>query len=178
MDFFQPAITAFCMAMPYESTSAECLPQIVELHPLRETLRVDLTFKLVVTLHISRSFPGHHIVAGDGDQMRLARVSLPDSARGDGVSGVGLAGAHWIHPMWHGLLWWKPSPPLGYTVPKVTEGWHHLKFLPPHCDFCHWSAIYWSGQSSASFAPQGEIEIQSARYITASLVDPTGTTIT
>ena len=66
----------------------------------------------------------------------------------------------------------------GQVFPKVTEGWHHLKLLPAHCDLCHWSAIYWSGLSPAPFKPKAVIRLQRARDTTAFLVNQTATNTT
>ena len=42
LDFLQPTIATFYMAVPSESTGAEYLCQIIKLHPLHEILRADL----------------------------------------------------------------------------------------------------------------------------------------
>ena len=45
LDFPQPTITSFDMAMPSDSTGAEYLVEIVKLQPLQEILRFDLVVK-------------------------------------------------------------------------------------------------------------------------------------
>ena len=37
------------------------------------------------------------------------------------------------------------------------------------CELCHWSAIYWCGQSRKSFIPKCEIRLQKAKDTTISL---------
>ena len=42
--FLQLTIAKFHMAMPFDSTGAEYLCQIIKLHPFQEILRADLVF--------------------------------------------------------------------------------------------------------------------------------------
>ena len=89
-------------------------------------------------------------------------------------------GTHWICHEQHGILSRKRvhSHHLTISSPEVTKGWHHLKFLPTHCDLCHWSAIYLFGPSSTSLTPEAGIKLQRTRDTTTHRVDPTGTTST
>ena len=66
----------------------------------------------------------------------------------------------------------------GQAVPKVIEGWHHLRLLCAHCNLCRWSAIYWSGLPLTPYTPKAGIRLQKTRDTTAFLVNPTGTTTT
>ena len=170
LDFRHPVIATFHMAMPSESIGMEYLCKIIELHPRLVILWADW------------------ILCGDCTSSR--------GCRSDEVGGPG----SFLHRAWH--FWcmngfflcrrlkfeFEFSPcdtassdgckfttaTWGWALPEVAERSHHIKLLPNHCDFCHWSSIFWSGQSNTSFIPEGGIRLQSARDTNASLVNSSG----
>ena len=118
LDLLQSTTTSFDMPMPFDLTDAEYPLQIVELQPPQEILWADLAHGGDTELSVDHS----PVIAcwGNMDQMRLGlRFSLHGTwcslctnckhyIRGWwGMSGRWrLAGARWICPTWHAILWW------------------------------------------------------------------------
>ena len=186
LDFLQPTISTFYMAVQSESAGVEYLCQIVKLHTHPPQKRsFELHWSSVVT-QLGR------YVAGDASQIRLVPKRMEDGAPDPRMVNSSSGGdGKWagVEDRWD-LVGFAPYDTAlcdssefttairGLAVPKETGGWHHLTLLPSHCDICQKSSIYWSGLSRAPFTPEAGIRLQTARDATVFLVDPTETATT
>ena len=90
--FFSPSIATIYMAVPSELAGADYLCQIVKLHPLQEIFRVDLVLGGCL----------HGVWSSWRTNCKIFLKKWWEISRR-----WGQAGALWICPMWHSILWWK-----------------------------------------------------------------------
>ena len=167
LDFLQPIIATFCLAMTSKSVGAEYLRQIVKLHALQilwsdSVHGGDTTHPAdhssVIILQATQFRWGWPRFCLHG-AWRSCRTNCKLFTWRWEMSGRwGRSGADWICPMHPHILWWKwvQNRHLRTNSPWGKGRMAPAEAFSAHGDLCHWSAIYWIGMSPTPFTPEAE----------------------